>query len=482
MVCKKCGLETTADGAVYCAACGARLDGKIQCRTCGQFNDGTNAFCVYCGTRIDGKTVCAVCGELVEGAFCAKCGNAVGKVVKTEKKSVETAQSVTDKQSLWDKIFGLTSGGIALLGAVFALIFVFLIGFVAKTTVVGNSVSSAEESMNIYYFFGKAYKDLADFNTSVAAMQCEDYLVSNAYIYTIICTVLAAVTIGCVVGFMIPAVISYVKYATGKTEKVSSKWALLTMLSFLGGVVALSAQNYTNVKTVLNGTTESLTVRVSGATIAGVVLCIVFTALWLGAKLASYGGEWKNKAFIKKAVCVLISVGLLSALFGIWQALTLGIDISTVTGNSATSVIVTENLASSKFSPAYSNEYFVGLVESMLEVGTLLRYESNVIGYFVSNIILVFVGIAGVVCIGCCLKSRFATADGAVHKGLIFSIALFALSVVALALLIVMNTNANAIFEIVPIAAASKMEVEYGYGACIAVMVLAALNLAVSIP
>ena len=479
MVCKKCGLESTVEGAVYCAGCGERLDGKIQCENCNQFNDGANAFCVYCGTRIDGKTVCKTCGELIDGAFCAKCGTAAGKTVKTEKKAKPTPPN---KQGLWDKIFGLTSGGIALLGAVFALIFVFLIGFVAETTKIsGSSATSATEKMNIYYFFGNAYKDIAEVKTTMADMSCADFYVSDAYVYTIICTILAAVTIACVVGFIIPAIISYVKYATGKTEKVNSKWALLTIFSFLGGVAALFAQNYTDVKTVLNSTTEKVTVGISGATVAGVVLCIIFAALWLGAKLASYGSQWKEKAFIKKAVCVLVSVCLLSALFAVWQYLTLGIEILTTTGNSSTSIIVTKNVVVSKFSPAYSNEYLVGLAEGMLEKGVLIKYEPNIIGYFVSNIILIFVGIAGTVSIVGCLQSRAATVEGKSYKGLIFSIILFALTAVALALFIVMNANANAIFKVAYIGASSTFEVNYGYGPCIAVMILAGLNLAVSI-
>lgn len=477
MVCKKCGAETLADGAVYCAACGTRLDGKIQCENCNQFNDGANAFCVYCGTRIDGKTVCKTCGELMEGAFCAKCGTAVGKTVKTEKKAKPTTPN---KQGLWDKIFGLTSGGVALLGAAFALIFVFLIGFVGVTTeTTGTKTVTAEEGMNIYYFFGNAYKDLADVKTQVAAMQCESLLIADAYLYTIICTVLAAVTIGCVVGFAVPAIISYVKYATGKTEKMDSKWALLTILSFLGGVAALFAQNYINVKTVLNGTTQTMMTKANGATIAGVVLCIVFAALWFVAKMVSYGKEWKNKAFVKKAVCVTLSVCLLSAFFGVWQHLAQTMEVINVT-SAGTSFVPVENIAVIKASPTYYNEYFLGLAETMLADGALVKLEANLMAFYVCNILMVFVSIAGVVCVAGNIQSRCAAAEGKKYAGLIFSIVLFALTVIALVLFIVMHANANVLFERV-MKDGSGAEVNYGYGTCIAVMILAGLNLAVSI-
>ena len=75
MVCKKCGAETLADGAVYCAACGTRLDGKIQCENCNQFN---NSLCIKCEKQfeiINGK--CQHCYdsncEYCEGRKCLKC-------------------------------------------------------------------------------------------------------------------------------------------------------------------------------------------------------------------------------------------------------------------------------------------------------------------------------------------------------------------------------------------------------------------------
>lgn len=479
MVCKKCGAETLADGAVYCAACGNRLDGKIQCENCNQFNDGGNVFCVYCGTRIDGKTVCKHCGELMEGAFCAKCGGAAEKPVKKSEKS-----ATSNKQKLWDKVFDLSSGGVVLLGAVFALIFVFLIGFVGVTTeMTATKTTAAKESINIYYFFGNAYKDLADTKTQFADMQCEQLLIGDAYLYAIICTILAAATIACVVGFVIPAIVSYVKYATGKTEKMDSKWALLTIFSFLGGVAALFAQNYMNTKTANSGTTQTIVTKASGATIAGVVLCIVFAGLWFAAKMVSYGKQWKEKAFIKKAVCVTLSVCLLSAFFGVLPHLAQSMEIITATnsGSITSSLVTTENFVITKCSPCYYNEYFLALAETMLGNGALVKLEPNLMAFYVSNILMVFVSVAGVVCVAGNLYSRCLAADGKKYAGLIFSIVLFALTVVALVLFIVMNANANVIFERTLLDKSSSMEVNYGYGACIAVMILAGLNLASSI-
>ena len=487
MVCKKCGAETLADGAVYCAACGTRLDGKIQCENCNQFNDGTNAFCVYCGTRIDGKTVCKTCGELMEGAFCAKCGTAVHKVATTEKK-VKSANP--NKQGLWDKIFGLTSGGVVLLGAVFALIFVFLIGFVSTVTtsysVTTHTGPMVQEKTNIYYFFGKVYKDIGDFKTAVANMQCEEFLIGNTYVYAVISTILAVATIACVVGFFIPAVVSYIRYATGKTEKMDSKWALLTMFSFLGGVAALFAQNYANTETVVTfaSVQTSITkITLSGATVAGVVLCIIFAVLWFAAKMVSYGKRWKEKAFIKKAVCVTLSVCLLSAFFAVWQHLAQAMEIITLTNADSTTSSLGNpaNYVISKFSPSLYNEYFVMLAEDILGESALVKLEPNLMAFYACNIVMIFVSIAGVVCVVGNLQSRCLATQGKKYAGLAFSIVLFALTVVALIMFIVMQTNANVIFEHVLLNAMTALEINYGYGTCIAVMILAGLNLAVSI-
>ena len=477
MLCKKCGAETLAEGAVYCAQCGNRLDGKIQCHNCNQFNDGINAFCVYCGTRIDGKTVCKNCGELVEGAFCAHCGTAASTPQKTGKK-----EKLVDpnKQKLWGRIFGLTSGGVALAGALFALIFVFFIGFVAKIT--GN-VETAEgvistESIKIYHFFGDAYKEISEIKAASKEMLCESLLVGDAYLYTIICTVLAAITLGCVVGFVIPAIIAYAKYATGKTEKMDSKWALLTIFSFLGGLGMLYAQNYAAAKIVADSQAAKVLIRLSGVSVAGVILCIVFAALWFVAKLVSYGREWTNQAFIKKAVCVTVSVCLLSALLVIWQQVSLGVTITTKYYLGGVLYDVGE--ITTNFAPTLHNSYFVAMAESMLEESDLYKYEVNLMAFYVCNVVMAFVSIGGVACLCGCLKSRCAAVEGKTYAGLVFSVILFVLTAATLVLFIVMQTNMQVIFD-AALTTDTIVKISYGYGTCIAAMVLAGLNLAVSI-
>ena len=471
MVCKKCGTESLVEGAVYCANCGERLDGKIQCGNCKQFNDGANAFCIFCGTRIDGKTVCKNCGQLIEGAFCAHCGTAVVPEKKTAK------GERTAKPKLWDKIFGLTSGGIALLGALLALIFVFLIGFAMKITGEAEEIQGVIGStwtINIYHFFGDAYKEIADMEAALDKMLCGSMLKGDMYVYTIVCTVLAVATIGCTVGFAVPAIITYVQYATGKKEKMNSKWALLTIFSFLGGLAMLFAHNYMKLNLVYGEVFAKAVVKPNGATMAGIILCFIFAILWLAAKLISYGKEWKNKAFIKKAVCVSLSIALVSALLIVWSQLAQGVKIVQEKG---------ENVIATYFAPWYNNVYFVSMAESMLSEAQLLANESKLMAFYVCNILMVFVSIGGVVCIIGCLKARASAADGKNYTGLVFSILLFALTILPLVFFIVMQVNMQAIFEVANGEAitSGSLKINYKYGTCIAVMVLAALNLAVSI-
>ena len=489
MVCNKCGAETLAEGAVYCASCGSRLDGKIQCQNCKQFNDGANAFCVFCGTRIDGKTICRNCGELIDGAFCPHCGTAVSAPDEKTEKTEKTKKSVGgDKQKLWNKIFGLVSGGVALLGTVLALIFVFLIGFGLKVTVADNKEIadlsgllgglSSKDSASIYYFFRDAYKEINELKTLMTESSVIDLLIGNAYVYTVLCTVLAAVTIGCVVGFAIPAVISYVQYATGKKEKVNSKWAMLSIFSFLGGAAALYAQNYVNVKFVIGEYLVKGAIKLNAATMAGAILCTVFAGIWLVVKLVSYGKEWKNPQFIKKAVCVILSSGLLTAIFIFWQKVTLGFEASM--GEEGSFII---SLAS-----AGSNEFWVAMLEEMLGNKLLLANEANIMAFYVSNIVMIFASVGGVLCIVGCLQSQTFAAENKKNTGLVCSIVLFAVSVLALVMIIVAKENfqvlldvANSTSDYVDYADGAQTTVIYKYGVCIAALVLTALNLAVSI-
>ena len=467
MVCKHCEKETLTEGAVYCAHCGKRLDGKIQCENCGKFNESENAFCVFCGTRIDGKTVCTQCGELIEAAFCPHCGTAANASQKEKKETAKKANP--DKQKLWNKIFGLTTGGVALAGALFALIFVFLIGFVPKIVGSANSVTvfGSTESITIYHFFGDAYKELVEVETNASEMLCGEMWIADYYVYTIVCTVLAALTLCCVVAFFIPAVISYVKYATGKTEKVDSKWSLLTILSFLGGLGMLFAQNYINATIEGSGTVATISTKPNGATIAGMVLCIVFATLWFIGYMVSYGKEWSNKAFVKKAVCITLSVIFAVVLCAVWQHLSLGIKME----NSDASI-------ETNFGPALYNAYLLPMVEGFLGEEWIYAYEGQIIAFYVCNIFMVFVSVVGVVCIFASLKANASAAKGKKHFGTVFAaLAAFA-AVCALALTIVAHANLNIIFEE---QLANTFNVTYNYATCIVVLVLSGVNLAATI-
>ena len=482
MICNKCGAETLAEGAVYCASCGSRLDGKIQCHNCNQFNDNSNTFCVFCGTRIDGKTICCNCGELVEGVFCAHCGTAVAapEQMKKTKKSVSG-----DRQKFWNKLFGLVSGGVALLGTVLALVFVFLIGFSLKITVGGDqeiadlsgilSGLSSKDSVSIYYFFRDAYQAIDEMKVSMAESSVIDLVIGNAYTYTVLCTVLAAITMGCVVGFAIPAVISYVQYAMGKKEKVNSKWAMLSIFSFLGGVAALYAQNYVNVKFVIGEYLVKGAIKLNAATIVGVILSAAFAGVWLIVKLISYGKEWKNPQFIKKALCIILSTGLLLAILIVWQTVTLGFEMPM--GN--------ENIFITNFASAGNNEWWVAMLEELFSNKLLLANESKLMAFYVSNIVMIFVSAGGILCVVACLQSQTLAVEDKKNTGLIFSAVLFVLSVLTLVMIIVAKENFQVLIDVAndhsDFSSNEKISVVYKYGACIAVLVLSALNLAVSI-
>lgn len=160
--CQFCHGEN-ADNAVFCKNCGKRLDGKVLCPSCGRYVDGDGAYCEFCGARVDGKPVCS-CGEVIEdGNFCPRCGKPVGEI---KYKPANAARSEVASRKGFDKAKGvLEIVGTSL--ASFAVIIAFIAAFCLRVTAVATgddltSIVGQTESESIFYYFGRAYADIAD--------------------------------------------------------------------------------------------------------------------------------------------------------------------------------------------------------------------------------------------------------------------------------------------------------------------------------
>ncbi|MBQ7912937.1 MAG: hypothetical protein IJ308_04215 [Clostridia bacterium] len=378
------------------------------------------------------------------------------------------------KQKIWDKAFGLALGGVALAAALLAVLFTFLSGFSLTVNGDAGSISgmAASESMDLFYFFGNVYKDIADGAKEFEEMLCGELMVGNMYLYAVLSTVVAVGMVGCVIGFSIPAVISYVKYANGQTEKHSHKWAVWTVFSFLGGVAALYALNYMSIGMGVGTDAASVKIAPTKTTVAGIVLCVVFLAIWLGGKIASYGKAWKEKTFTQKTVCVLVSLVFCIPLFVLWQraALTLSLANSDATVNTA-------------FAPVWNNSYLLSMFESALTEKYIYECEPNLMAAYVCSLTVQFIMLGGIACVIGCFVSRYNTMHGKNRNALIWSAMLVGLSLCLLATFIVMQANIDYIMNYVTtkISASAEIGFTYGYGVCIALIVLSVFNLFASI-
>ncbi len=328
MECLKCGAVVAEEGAVYCCECGARLDGKKACPECGQFIEEKHTFCVYCGARVDGKTKCPTCGVYHAGAFCPDCGESLMETTPVHKKAEKKSAPKTSERksgAIWNTVFAWTRAGLGIALTAFALIFVFLIGMQVKVTGRGELLAQLGFEVadtKLYYYFGDVYKDVANLARSTAFQS--ELPVHGGYIHAILGTVISAATIGCVVGFAIPAIIGFVKFATTRVENNGAKWGVKAVIAYLAGSAALLVLNACSVSMridasyLASGSDSSqifsvlLSIVFDRATGAGIALCIIFLTLYAAANFVAKGKEWKKKETVLNCV-----FGVVAAAFAI---------------------------------------------------------------------------------------------------------------------------------------------------------------------
>lgn len=362
MLCKKCGKENL-DDALYCATCGARIEventcpscGKViqedsvYCNYCGAKVDGNSdsslndesikdkntcpscgnevqddaIYCNYCGARLDGKNLCASCGELFEGNFCPKCGT---RTVSTNNNVVDVEPKKEKRKEKLNGIFDKTATSLLLFGVVFALIFVFLIGFsVTCNTNFTGSINLEEllneydlkTKLNMYYYFGDVYKDVNDAVESGGLKNLEvDYTSPVLYLNAILGTVVTAGVLVAVFVLSVLAIIKLINKLCGKDTKHAEKLAFATMLTYILGAVLLLALNFMSVtmKMKYNSINVAVTANTTfnSVTLAGIILCSIFMGLGLICSVL------KNRESLKGMKNLVPKVlGLASAVFAV---------------------------------------------------------------------------------------------------------------------------------------------------------------------
>ncbi len=316
MECKKCG-KTAAEGATFCGYCGARVDGKIPCKACGQLNDENFVYCTACGARMDNKTVCTSCGTAYEGNFCPTCGER-GQVCVERKK---TAKNTAAKSGLFQRIVQIVGGASAMVGTLFALVFVFFIG-ATQTVVSGNN--SVSESTNIYSFFGSFYKDLDAMTSSATTITPWFVRLVDTWgtVMGVLGTLLVCLSLLSVVAFAAVAIVKYVRSWVYKSEDNSFGWALATVVSFLVSATLFYA--YCRVSSSGNGSLlgggGETTCSYNGATSTAIIFIGIFVGLAIVCRIVAAGKSIWTSAKLGKTVCALIGITVTCVLLGIVRA------------------------------------------------------------------------------------------------------------------------------------------------------------------
>ena len=487
MECLKCGAVVADEGAVYCCECGARLDGKKACPECGQFIDEKYTFCVYCGARVDGKSKCPNCNAYHEGAFCPDCGELLtaAKPVhkKAENKSAAAREVAVAQENgaVWASVFAWIRAGLGIALTAVALIFVFLIGL--KVQVNGSSEALAQVGMDItvadtklYYYFGDVYKDIAELKR--AAEFQSQLPITAAYIHAILGTLISVVTIGLVVGFSIPAIIGFVKFAMGRVENNGAKWGIKAVIAYLAGSMALRVLNACSVavdlyipitSTVSTPMSVLVSVGFDGATVAGSVLCIVFLALYAAGNFVGKGRQWKNKQTILNCV-----FGVVAAAFAIV--------VCAVGQNALVGTLMAQGEDTVKFT--LSQTSFSSLLVSIFELSAGASYYNSHLGSINASYAFAVVqeiatlGVAA--CALCSIAFRVFETQEKAKGGMLFAIltAVFAVSQ------LVFGIVSQAIFKgmyLDKVGASSEGTITLLLGGAIVTVVFAGLLLATTI-
>lgn len=261
MKCIHCGADNAED-AVYCCACGKRLDGNVDCPKCGHMMKEGSSYCSYCGAKLQQ----AAGPDLAEPA----------------------------RRTL--SYVGL---GLSCLLALLCLIFAFLIGGKA-----GSGDQSA--SFDLYYYLGDVY-DL------LYSEQIRGYGLAGPIMASI------TVLLGLLSSAGVAGYFAYSAYKAVKGKRLRllgpATLSYVTFVLFACAFMLVGGQGYTS---------ERATIAISpnGATVAmlatGAVLLILIFAIDLLANFA-------REELIRRAKLYLVGLGMLSLLLLCFGMMSLGV-------------------------------------------------------------------------------------------------------------------------------------------------------------
>ncbi len=457
MTCRKCGVENP-ESAVFCGACGARLDGKKPCPSCGQLNEEAFSFCMFCGAKMQ--------PELPETQLEPNEETAIAEAVATQPKPKMNREELERKITSWsDRIQSIA----LLIGACFALLFVFFIGGTFGYGELGESdeaLRGLAPAENLYYFFYGIYRDIAD--VSLGKAYFNGLARTPLYAYGITGTLAVTATLICTAVFSLRAIYAFVMNTTKKSEKRSDKYALGAIVSFLIGSLVFSLLNVYGAEISL-GITIANRYELNAATEWGIALgALAILVASVCAILKKGFGVWKKASLIK------IGIFALTLLVG---AIALGVAQIASIGMSAeqSGIGMSIDVGFSKIAQAmvYATAVNASRLGGSLYAKVTTELEIGVIAYTVATVL----SVAALTAIGLSLWKKLRSVyTGELQSGSTLSIVGAALALVVLIAAIVGNSCMTEVGRLVDSATGSSEQFEFSLGGVIVAFALSLLN------
>ena len=261
MNCPFCSTENP-DGAAFCKHCGMPMSGLVDCPVCGAKTPADGEFCVSCGARIQNNKIPApvinsISDKNQQNTATPSCSVSHSHVIEVNYRS-----------------FSFLGESIAFFTAFFALVFSFFIGYKITPQ---DSFGTNGQTVYIYYYLSDIFSDL---NSALLSINSHAFIGSASYYTrTIIGVFVAVCAILCTLALFIVASTRYTMLLYRNSSKRSITYSIFTILSFiLSSVLFLQVHTF-RISALETESTELLSAEyyssLNGATIAGIVLCVV---------------------------------------------------------------------------------------------------------------------------------------------------------------------------------------------------------------
>lgn len=457
MQCKFCGVENPGD-AIFCKSCGKRVDGTVTCPECGKTCEGEASFCIYCGARFEKEEVYV------------KAEKADKSVIVQGESACAGKERSAARWAIAQKILQIISLSSAIAVAGFALIFVFLLGTSLTASFGGGRVVSTNNY--IYYYFRNAFVWFADLASDSYGSSDSDMYYITRLIPLFIGAAISAGALISVCTLSIMAIVYCSLSLAGKGKKSGEKYAIASFGVLLAAAVSLVAlENFSTGESIIN-----VSVNLSKVSAAGISLCGVFFAIYLGCCIAIRAKEFTNKDFAVKSSLSLASVALTFVVIGIFAVSAYTFALGGVGG------IKMGILGVSRAAGEIAEGYGAGL---LLYFGNLVRSNENMaivtnayvlvalsVTAYVLLVCMVFVGVAAIVKHVTQVTNK--DVKGRLTYGIVFA-------VLAIAFLTFIAVAASEYFKAAESIAGNSADLKITYPVPIVVTVLSVALLAVSI-